>query len=110
MATPIEHKRGDTFDRLLVMPAELVDGYWIGWTVTAQLRTPRGKLISDFVTSWADPAATTRILRLFADDTQTQAWPLGDQEVDVEFTRVSDGTVRSTVTQVVTVLRDVTQP
>jgi hypothetical protein len=110
MATPIEHKRGDTFDRLLVMPAEFVDGYWLGWTVTAQLRTVRGKLISDFVTSWADPAATTRILRLFLADSETQAWPLGDQEFDAQFVRISDGWKRSTVTQIVTVLRDVTQP
>ena len=108
MATPIEHKRGDTFDRLLVLPAEFVDGYWLGWTVTAQLRTARGKLISDFVTSWANPAATTRILRLFLDDTQD--WPLGDQEFDVQFVRDSDGFKRSTVTQIVTVVRDVTQP
>lgn len=108
MAVTIEHKRGDTFDRLLVIPADYVDGYWIGWTVTAQIRTPRGKFISDFVTSWADPAATTRTVRLF--DASTQDWPLGDQEIDVQFVRDSDGTIRSTVTLLVSVLRDVTQP
>ncbi len=108
MATPIEHKRGDTFDRLLVMPAEFVDGYWLGWTVAAQIRTARGKLISDLITSWADPAADTRTLRLFHAD--TEEWPLGAHELDVQFTRTSDGTIRSTETLIVTVLRDVTQP
>lgn len=108
MATSIQHKRGDTFDRLLVMPADFVDGYWLGWTVTAQIRTARGKLISDFVASWAAPAATTRTLRLFVAD--TQEWPLGDLEVDVQFVRTSDGTKRSTETLIVAVLRDVTQP
>jgi hypothetical protein len=104
----IQHKRGDTFDQLLLMPeADFPDGYFLLWNVNAQIRTPRGKLICDFVTSWADPAADTRILRLFADDTAT--WPLGDQEIDVQFTRQSDGLIRSTETIAIEILRDVTQ-
>lgn len=109
MATPIRHKRGDTFDRLLVIPADFADGYWVGWTVTAQIRTARGKLISDLVATWADPASTTRTLRLF--DATTQDWPIADDhEIDVQFVRISDGTKRSTETLIVTVVRDVTQP
>ena len=106
--TSIPHKRGDTFDQLLLVPEVFADGYWIGWSVTSQIRTARGKLIGDLVVSWADPAETTRILRLFSDD--TTRWPVGDLEVDVQFVRDSDGLKRSTETVVVSVLRDVTQP
>jgi hypothetical protein len=109
MAVTIQHKRGDTFDHLLLLPeADFPDGYFLLWDVASQIRTARGKLIAELETSWATPASETRILRLFASETSD--WPVGDQEVDVQFTRQSDGLVRSTETIAVQVLRDVTQP
>lgn len=109
MATAaITHKRGDTFDRLLLIPADFADGYWVGWVVTSQARTPRGKLIADLTPTWAAPAGDTRILRLF--NTSTQLWPIGAQEIDVQFKRTSDATIRSTVTMALNVVHDVTQP
>jgi hypothetical protein len=108
MAVTVIHKRGDTFDQLLLIPDSFADGYWIGWTATSQIRTARGKLIAPLTVSWADPAADTRVMRLFNDE--TAGWPVGDLEIDVQFVRNSDGLTRSTETIAVTILRDVTQP
>ena len=109
MAATIQHKRGDTFDQVLLIPeATFADGFFVGWTVASQIRTNRGKPVDTLTTSWADPAAATRFLRLFKQG--TSLWPLGTLEVDVQFTRTSDGFVQSTETIFVEVLRDVTQP
>ena len=108
MATVIQHKRGDTFDRVLLIPeATFADGYFLLWDVASEIRTARGKLIATLTPSWADPAADTRFLRLFAEPTTD--WPLGDLELDVQFTRQSDGFDQSTETITVQVVRDVTQ-
>jgi hypothetical protein len=109
MAETIRHKRGDTFLWLFVLPeGEYPDGFFNGWEVAAQIRTAktRGKLIADLEPSWGDPAETTRILRLFAAD--TRLWPLGEHEMDVQFTRTDDETVRSTRTIVVEIVKDIT--
>jgi hypothetical protein len=103
----ITHKRGDTFDFLLELPeADYPDGYFLGWTAESKLRKPTGLLIAAFETSWADPPETTRILRIYASD--TVRWPIGTQEADVEFVRVSDGLKRSTESFLVDVIRDQT--
>lgn len=103
----IRHKRGDTFDWLLLMPeTDFADGYFIGWTVAAQLRKATGRLISELITTWADPEEETRVLRLFAD--QTKGWPVGVHEIDVQFTRASDGLIRSTETISAEIVKDVT--
>jgi hypothetical protein len=108
MAVTIDHKRGDTFDRILLIPeATFVDGYFLLWTVASQIRTVRGKLVDVLTTSWADPAADTRFLRLLHES--TALWPLGTLELDVQFTRTADGFVQSTETLLVNVLRDVTR-
>lgn len=105
MAT-IKFKRGDTFDRILLIPeATFPDGHFLGWTVTSQIRTSTGRLIGDLTATWADPAADTRFLRLFNND--TTKWPLGTHEVDAQFVSPTDF-VLSTETLLVNVLRDVT--
>ena len=106
MAITIQHKRGDTFDHLLLLPDSFADGFFVGWAVASQVRTTRGKLVADLAVSWADPAADTRVLQLLGADTTT--WPVGTLEFDVQFTR-SDGVVRSTETVLLEVLRDQTQ-
>lgn len=108
MADPVKFKRGDTFNFLLTVPTDYVDGFWLGWVVTSQIRTARGKLIDDLTATWEDPAEDTRVLRLF--NAETTAWPVGQQEVDVQFTKTSDSTVRSTQTLLVEVVKDITQP
>lgn len=105
----ITHKRGDTFEWLLSFPeADYPDGYFVGWTVTAQIRTPTGRLIGNLTPTWADPAEDTRFLRLFADE--TSSWQVGEHEMDVQLVRDSDGLTKSTQTKTVEIIRDVTQP
>lgn len=107
MAAVIQHKRGDTFERVLLIPeATFADGYFLLWDVASQIRTARGKLVAELTTSWADPAADTRFLRLFADSTDD--WPLVDLELDVQFTRQADLFIQSTEIITVQVLKDVT--
>jgi hypothetical protein len=107
MAETIQHKRGDTADWLLLLPdEEYADGYFIGWEIASEIRTSRGKLIASLSATWADPAETTRIIRLYADE--TTKWPLAKLECDVQFTRTADGFIRSSETFIVDVVRDVT--
>lgn len=104
----MEHKQGDTFDYLTIIPSTFEDGHFSGWTVLSQVRHSKtGALVATLSTSWEDPA-TTRTLRLLALD--TAGWPLAQLELDVQFTRTSDGYVMSTNTQLFALIRDVTRP
>jgi hypothetical protein len=106
MAT-IKFKRGDTFDQVLIFPEETFpDGYFLGWTVTSEVRTATGRLVGELTPTWVAPEANTRSLRLVEMDTTT--WPIGTHELDVQFVSPT-GFVRSTETLLVDVLRDVTQ-
>lgn len=104
---PAQHKAGDTFTRLFPIPAEFADGYFVAWTVASQVRSEDGTLMSSVTCEWLD-ALTTRNLKLRVAD--TRSWKPGRAEIDVQFTRVSDGEVMSTTTATFTVTRDVTQP
>jgi hypothetical protein len=107
----IENKRGDTFEWLMSFPeVDYPDGYFVGWEVTAQIRTENGRLIGNLAATWADPAEDTRILRLFASASETSSWAVGEHELDVQLVRDSDGTTKSTATKIVEIIRDVTQP
>ena len=103
----MNHKQGDSFDYLANIPADFTNGYFVGWTPTAQVRTTFGRLLSELDVSWVDPV-TTRTIRLKKIDTAT--WPLGNAEFDVQFKRISDGYVLSTSTIALTVSKDVTKP
>lgn len=106
MSTTTAHKQGDSFTRLLAIPAEFADGYFTGWTVKSQVHTEAGDLLSDCACTWLD-AATTRNLKLRVAD--TSAWPVGRVLIDVQFTRTADGEVMSTTTATISVVKDVTQ-
>lgn len=108
MFADLSHKRGDTFRKLAIVPPELADGYFIGWTVAAQLRAVRGELIDDLTVEWLEPAATTRCLAITATD--TSLWPLGVHEFDVQFIRTSDGFKVSSRTVRLEVQKEVTLP
>lgn len=99
-------KQGDSFDQLVTIPADFADGHFVGWDVASQLKNSDGEVIADLDVSWAD-AATTRTLRLLKID--TKAWPLGQYEFDVQFTR-ADGYTVSTSTAKLKVTKDVTAP
>ncbi|MNI40600.1 hypothetical protein D3C85_650580 [compost metagenome] len=101
------HKRGDSFDRLVHIPLAFADGYFTGWTVTAQVRTAQySAAIDDLVCTWVDPTKT-RILSIKC--LNTTAWPIGLAEMDVQFTRTSDGYTTSTSTLQFEIVRDVTR-
>lgn len=101
-----DHKRGDTFTRLLQVPAEFADGFFVGWVPRCQVRTAAGALVAEVVPEWLDAAATRNLKLRVAD---TTGWPLGAMELDVQFTRTADGEVMSTTTASFTVGKDVTQ-
>jgi len=103
--SPNDHKRGDTFAKVLVLPDDIDDGYFVGWDVAGQIRTPQGRLIADVVVTWLDEP-DRKNLQLFVDD--TRLWKIGTHELDVQFTRISDGFVVSTSTVPINVFRDVT--
>lgn len=104
----MEHKRGDSFDYVTTIPDTFVDGYFVGWTVAAQVRNPsNGALIANLDATWENPA-TTRTLQLLKID--TSAWTPGKAEFDVQFTRTSDSYKTSTATVEFTIVKDVTKP
>ena len=103
----MEHKRGDSFDYFLDIPSDFEDGYFIGWTATAQLRNQNaGNLIASLDTSWGDPATTRR---LYLRKLNTRAWPVTSAEFDVQFVRASDSFTTSTNTISVEIIKDVTE-
>ena len=100
-------KRGDSFDYTATIPSSFADGYFVGWTVAAQIRDPASStLIANLDCSWIN-AATTRELRLLKID--TTSWPTQTLEFDVQFMRTSDAYKISTDTVQVIVTKDVTQ-
>jgi hypothetical protein len=106
----MQHKRGDSFDFLASIPPSLVDGYFAGWKVNAQIRTLKyDKLVDTLECEWVDPAVT-RTLRL--QKMETESWPVGEAIMDVQFTdpRQVPPYVISTTSQKLDIVRDVTSP
>lgn len=106
MTTTVTHTRGASFDIAAVIPDTYPDGTFDGHTVTAQVRTATSEtLVADLQTAWADPA-TTRVLRLTADDTTT--WPVDHLYFDVRFSSPA-GKVLYSPRTLITVTRQVTR-
>lgn len=101
----LTHKRGDSFDVLVPIPAFFPDGYFAGCVVESEMWTLDRKFIAALECNWTDPA-TTRSLRLVCLD--TKAWPEGAAQTDIQFTRTSDGFVYTTSTELLFILGDVT--
>lgn len=55
------HKRGDSFARLITIPADFADGHFASWSVAAQLRDTAGRLISALACTWSDPLTTAAV-------------------------------------------------
>lgn len=106
MTYPITVKQGATFDFTLTLPTTYPDGFFLGCTLQAQIRTPTRKLIADLTPTWAAPAATTRFLRLY--NNATEQWTVGVQELDARMV-LSSGEKFAIETQLVEILRSVTQ-
>jgi hypothetical protein len=101
------HKVGDTFTRVLTIPTEFGDGYFVGWVPRSQFRDGEGTLASEVNCEWLDPL-TTRTLKLRVAD--TTGWVPGTLLIDVQFTRTADGEVMSTTTAKLSVIQDITAP
>lgn len=108
-APMITWKRGDTFEVDCVyehpdtgLPADL-DGI----TIASQLRMPKGNvLISDAVVTIGSPTTSGAFRVVVAD---TDEWPIGTLEFDIQFS-LAGGSIISSETLLVHVIRDVTQP
>ncbi|ADU99839.1 hypothetical protein [Alicycliphilus denitrificans] len=70
---------GATFSLLARIPDAFAASHFAGYTPSAQLRTPSGKLIATLAVAWTDGAASA--LRLTAGDTQD--WPVGPAAFDI---------------------------
>lgn len=101
-------KRGDSLSYIATIPvADFADGFFAGWTCTAQIRTAQYfNLIADLEFAWVDPG-TTRAFTLTKTD--TTSWPIGAAALDVQFVR-PDGFTRSTTTLPVLIIHDITYP
>lgn len=106
MTEPYAHKKGDSLDLVVTIPARFADGYFAGYEIASQVRTMAGIKVSDLGCAWLD-AATTRSMRLSCLD--TTGWPVGAAKFDVQFKRVSDGFVLSSTTAPMHILDDVTR-
>lgn len=106
-AQTITWKRGDSFEAECTYKDE--DDVAVdldGITITSQFRLPRGVLISDADVEIASPT-TSGVFRVVVEDTAD--WPTGILEWDVEY-RLFGGSVISTDTILINVVRDVTRP
>ncbi len=102
------HIRGDSFDKVMVLPSDFEDGHFIGWTVSSQVRVKgTGILIADLVCAWIGVQANTRSMSLSAID--TSSWPVGQAEFSVSFTRTADGFTQSTSAFPLTIANGVTR-
>lgn len=110
------HKQGDSWSTVGqatikdLTTGELVD--LTDWQIASELRTPGGELIAAFDCAYTgtttDPATQVQTQTFTHIATTTSNWPVGLAELDVQFTSPS-GQVVSTDTQVIKVLRDVTE-
>lgn len=103
----MRHKRGDSFYCKATLPVSYPTGYFVGWTVSCQVRTPKDDFISDAVCTWENPT-TTRVIEIGVADTSD--WPLQDLVFDVQFIRDSDGFKISSSTTFINVISDITPP
>lgn len=104
--TGFEHKRGDTFSFAAAIPSEFSDGYFVGSIVRSQIRDSKGTLITELEVTWDDPALT-RALLLSSGNANTQTWPIGPLQFDLQFVMPS-GQIRSTKTVVFACVADIT--
>ena len=103
----MKHIRGDTFDYIVTFEEDVADGAFVDFVPTCQIRDMRGKLIDDVVADWVDPV-TTRSVSLHVADTSD--WKAESAVFDIQFTRPSDGYVRSTFRKQFEITEDVTRP
>lgn len=105
MAT-IAHKRGDTFELTCSLENGGNDVDITGWTVAAQLRKTDDTLVQAMTITVTNASAGE--FTITAANTETDDWPLGNLDIDVEFTEAS-GAVSSSETFTINVIKDITR-
>lgn len=105
MAT-ITHKRGDTFELSATVENSGVAVDITNWTITSQARDDADTVLQTFTVTKTD--ASNGEFSVGATSTQTEAWGLGNYQMDIEFVEVG-GEVNSTETFTLSVLRDITR-
>jgi hypothetical protein len=106
----ISFKRGDTLR--LGCAAKTEEGLPIdlyNYTVTSQVRTISGDLVSTLESQWIDRTQGTFELRVPGDG-RTTGWPVGNLEIDIQYNYFfdTDQVVRSSETFFIRLLKDVT--
>jgi hypothetical protein len=105
MAT-ITHKRGDTFELTLTLENDGNAVDITNFTIASQIRQQDDTLVQALTVTKIDPVNGQ--FTLTAVDTSTDDWPIANLEVDVEFIE-ADGTVSSSETFNINVLKDITR-
>lgn len=102
------HKRGDSWSYIGKAGIKDASGALLdltGWEIASQARVAKtGVVVATFDCAWIDPAEQTYTHQAL----DTTGWPLGDIELDVQFTSPS-GFVVSTPTAVLSIVKDVTR-
>jgi len=102
----ITHKRGDTFEAVVVATLNGAPLDITGWTIRAQLRDLKNVVVKDFgVTVLNAPAGQ---FTLNATAAETALWHLASYLCDIELVDLN-GFVQSSDTFSVRVIRDITQ-
>lgn len=104
---PLELPRGASLDLLIRIPRVLADGFFVGWTVTSQLRGDKNsQFVAELEPEWTDPP-TTRVLRL-RNAAETSAWPVGEAWFDVRFESADEQQVIYTRAKQIYITRSIT--
>ncbi len=103
----MEHKRGATFDYVVILPEWLEPGTFLGFVPTCQLRDFAGRLIEQISIEWIDPL-TTMSLALQVVDTST--WRLGPAVFDISLRREDPLAIVPTSTLLFHIVEKVTRP
>jgi hypothetical protein len=103
----MEHKRGATFDLILLLDAAIPEGSFVDYVPTCQLRDFDYRLIASVQAGWVDPLTTMAIALHEAD---TSAWRIGTAMFDVSLRRESPLSIIPSSTLSMSIVEKVTRP
>lgn len=103
----MEHKRGATFDLILMLDEATPVGSFVGFVPTCQVRDWDDRLIAGVEAQWVDPD-TTMAIALHAAD--TSMWRVGAAMFDVSLRRESPLSIIPSSTLALSIVEKVTRP